>query len=431
MIDNSDVQPSERIRGRLSRTLHQTFSSLHNRNFRLFFIGQTISNTGNWLTNVALILLVLKLTNSGFAVGLLTACQYGPILLLSAYAGAIADRTDKRRMLLLTQSLEMLQSFGLAALAFMPNPPLAGLFVLALIGGTLLAFDNPFRRSFVPEMVGPADLPNAVVLNSTIVNVSRIFGPALAGLLVVTLGFGWCFAIDGLSYVAVLVALLMMRPEELHRHAPKPRSKGEVREGLRYIFAVPLLWISFGMLAAIGTLAYNFNVTLPLFVTRALNSTEGVFTLLYSVFSFGAVVCALLVANRGLVEMRHIIFGAAALGVTMLLLAVMPGVILAMPAAFLMGMSSIIYMTATTALAQIEAAPHMHGRVLALQSVLTAGSTLVGGPLCGWLADALGGRAPIILGGIACLLAALFGYCTTRHYATQTPVSFRRLFVKG
>jgi len=406
---------------RLSRMLRQTFLSLRNRNFRLFFIGQSISNTGNWLTNIALTLLVLNMTHSGFAVGLLAACQYGPILLLSAWAGALADQADKRRMLLVTQSLEMAQSIGLAILAFLPNPPLGGLYTLAVIGGILLAFDNPLRRSFVTEMVPAGDIPNAVVLYSTIVNVSRIFGPALAGLLVVTLGYGWCFTIDASTYLAVLFCLVIMRPDELYRLPQRTRAKGAVRAGLRYIKSLPSLWISFAMLAAIGTLAYNFSVTLPLFVTDTLHSTDTVFTLLYSVFSVGAVVSALIVAQRNLIRLEHIIYGAAALGLTMLLLAAVPGVSFAIPAVFFVGVASILYMTSTTAIVQVEAKPEMHGRVLALQMVLVAGTTPIGGPLLGWLADTLGGRAPIVLGGIVCLFAAAFGYYAVHHYVDQAP----------
>ena len=255
--------------------LRATFSSLRHRNFRLFFIGQSISNSGNWLTNVALTLLVLRLTGSGVAVGFVAACQFGPMLLLSAWGGAVADRADKRRMLLLTQSLEMAQSVGLAMLAFLPHPPVGGLYALAVLGGILLSFDNPLRRSFVTEMVPVEDIPNAVVLYSTIVNLSRIFGPALAGLLVVTVGYGWCFTLDAASYLAVLFCLVLMRPAELHRQAARPRMKGAVRESLRYVRAVPELWISFTMLGLISMLAYNFNVTLPLFVTRGLGAGEG------------------------------------------------------------------------------------------------------------------------------------------------------------
>jgi MFS family permease len=393
-----------------------TFLALRNRNFRLYFRGQLVSNTGNWLTNVALTLLVLDITGSGFAVGLLAAFQYGPILLLSAWAGAIADRLDKRRLLMLTQSLEMAQSFALAAVAFLPDPPLAALYGLAALGGTLLAFDNPLRRSFVSEMVPPEDIPNAVVLYSTIVNVSRIFGPALAGLLVVTLDYGWAFAIDGASYVTVLVSLAMMRAHELYREPPKARTKGEVRAGLRYVRSLPHLWISFAMLGAIGAISYNFGVTLPLFVTDALHGSEGAFTILYSVFSLGAVVSALIVARRRLVGIQHIVAGAAALGVAMLLLSLVPGVLAAGPAVFLVGMASILYMTATTSILQVEAKHEMHGRVLALQTVVLIGTAPLGGPILGWLADALGARWPLVLGGVVSLAAAAFGAWATRRF---------------
>jgi MFS family permease len=383
-----------------------------------------ISNIGNWLTNVAMILLVLAITHSGLDVGLLAACQYGPILFFSAWAGAIADRFDKRKMLILTQSLEMAESVALAILAFMPHPSVVGFFILALLGGIFLAFDNPVRRSFVTEMVPQEDIPNAVVLYSTIVNVSRIFGPALAGLLAVTVGFGWCFAIDAASYIAVIVGIIMMRPDELYRRAPTTtganekkgdgkRATGDVREGIRYIFSQPVLWINFVMLAAIGTLAYNFTVTLPLFVTDSLHASDIVFTILYSVFSFGAVVCAMVVAQRNLVKMQHIILGAAAMGVAMLFLSFSFNIPIALIAGFFVGASSILYMTSTTAIIQIVAKHEMHGRILALQAVFIAGTTVIGGPLSGWIADIAGARVPLIFGALVCLAAAAFGWAAT------------------
>ena len=406
-------------RSRLGRALGNTFLSLRTRNFRLYFTGQIVSNTGNWLTNVALTLLVLKITGSGLAVGLLAATMFGPILVLSAFAGALADRSDKRRLLLVTQSLEMCQSIGLAVLAFLPHPPLAGLYLLAAFGGTLLAFDNPLRRSFVTEMVPAEDIPNAVVLYSVIVNTARIFGPALAGLLVVTVGYGWCFAIDAASYLAVLTCIVMMRPAELRRRPPRPRAHGEVRAGLRYVLSMPNLWISFLMLMVIQVLAYNFTVTLPLFVTDALQRSSVVFTVLYAVFGCGAVACALVVAHRGLVGMRHIVAGAGALGVAMLLLAAAPGVAFAVPAVFLVGMAAILYLTATTAMVQVESRADMHGRVLSLQTVIFGGGTVIGGPILGLVADTVGGRAPIVLGGVACLLAAAFGLWAVRRFGRR------------
>lgn len=400
---------------RVPLIVRQTFLSLRNRNFRLFFIGQSISNTGNWLTNVALTLLVLHLTKSGLTIGLLAACQYGPMLILSIWAGAIADRSDKRHVLFWTQGLEMVESIALAVLAFMHHPPLAALFVVASIGGMLLAFDNPFRRSFVAEMVSVEDISNATVLYSTIVNVARILGPALAGILIVSVGYGWCFIVDAISYLAVILCLGKMRVSELRRRPIKPKSKGEIREALQYIGARPVLWIPFVMLAIIGSLSYNFIVTLPLFVTDTLHGSNSTFTFLYSMFGFGALVGALLVANRTLVNIRHVIIGAVMLGATMLMLAAASNVSVALPIIFLLGLASIIYMTSTTAIVQIEADPTMHGRVLALQAVLFVGTTPIGGPLLGWLADTSGGRAPLILGGIVCLATGVFGYYANRR----------------
>ncbi len=396
----------------------RTFSSLRHRNFRLYFIGQMVSNTGNWLTNVAIALLVLKITGSGLRLGVLSAFQYGPLMILSPYAGALADRFSKRRLLLVTQSLEMAQSIGLAVLAFLPHPPLVALYVIALAGGTFLAFDNPLRRSFVSEMVAPEDLPNAIVLYMTIVNGSRIFGPAIAGVLIASVGYGWCFAVDAASYIAVLVCLFLMRESEMHRVERRAPLKGAVRAGLRYVFESPTLWISFMMLAILGTLSYNFSVTLPIFVTQVLHASERTYTLLYSTVSVGAVVCSLLIAHRGLTGLRDAIFGAVVLGVTLLLLAPVSSVAVAVPIVFVFGMAGILYMTATTAIAQIESKREMHGRVLALQAVLIGGPLAVGGPILGWLADTFGGRAPMVLGGVAALVAAAIASWASRRYST-------------
>ncbi len=404
----------------MKETLRKTFISLRNRNFRLFSVGQTISNTGNWLTNVALVLLILKITGSGLAVGIVSALSYGPILFLSTWAGAIADRSDKRRLLFWTQGFEMAQSIGLAILAFMSHPPLIALYALAAVGGIVLSLDNPLRRSFVSEMVPKEDIPNAVVLYSTSVNVARIIGPSVAGLLVVTLGFGWCFTFDAISYIAVFICLMMMRPAELHRKPERPQTKGDIREGIKYILSMPLLWINFVMIALIGTLSYNFNVTLPLFVTKSLHGTIANFTLLYSIYSLGAVVSALIVARKSLVKMTHIIFGALMLGITMIILAMTPSVRTALPIVFLVGMSSILYMTSTTTMIQIEAKQEMHGRLLGLQGVFLIGTGVIGGPLSGWLADAFGARSPIIFGGIICLISALFAYFATQRYKADT-----------
>jgi MFS family permease len=397
-----------------------TFSSLRNRNFRLFFIGQLISNTGNWLTNVALTLFVLHLGGSGLAVGLLTLCQYGPILLLSAWGGAIADRSDKRRVLYLTQGLEMAESAVLAVLAFVGDPPLAALFVTAACGGVMLAFDNPVRRSFVSEMVPPDDLPNAVVLYTTSANVSRIFGPTLAGLLVVTVGYGWCFTADAISYSVVLLGLWLMRSSELRPTPPVARAKGAIRESLRYIASLPNLWIPFATLLMVGSLGNNFNVTLPLLVTRSLHGSDGEFTLVYAVFSVGGVVAGLVVAHRHWVQLRHVAIGAVALGATSLALAAVPSVATAVPLALLVGAAGIFYFTPTTAIVQVEADPTMHGRLLALQAVFLVGTGSIGGLALGALADAAGARAPVVVGGAVCLAAGAWGALMIRRTAGRS-----------
>jgi MFS family permease len=407
----SEMSETQRELGLVRRTL----ASLRSRNFRLFFIGQTVSNTGNWLTMVALTLLVLHRTGSGIAVGLLAACQFGPILLLSAWAGVIADRTDKRRLLFVTQSLEMGQSFALAALAFMHDAPLLAFYVTAVVGGCLLAFDNPARRSFVNEMVPLDDVPNAVTLYSAMVNISRIAGPAIAGVLVVSVGFGWCFTVDAISYVTVLVALAMMRPHELRRAPINPRARGQVRDALRYIMGVPDLWVTFAMLLVIGTISYNFNVVFPLFVEQSLHGSDAAYTIVYSAFSVGSLVGAIAVARRRTITIRTVAGGAVWLGVTMLVLSFVPTVSVAVVVAAAVGSGSVAYMTATTAIAQLRVEPRMIGRVLAIQTVLLIGTTPIGGLALGELSDVAGARVPVFVGGIAALAAAAFGLLADRR----------------
>jgi MFS family permease len=349
------------------------------------------------------------------AVGVLSACQFGPILLLSAWAGVIVDRTDKRTLLYITQLLEMGQSFALAALAFMHQAPLATFYVTAAAGGCFLAIDNPVRRTFVNEMVQVDDVPNAVTLYSAMVNISRVVGPALAGLLIVTVGYGWCFTIDAVSYISVLIALRMMRPDELRRVPVTPRGPGQVRAGLRYIAGVPELWITFAMLLIVGTISYNFTVVFPLFVEKGLHGSDAAYTLVYSAFSAGSLVGALIVARRSSVTTRTVALGAASLGAAMLVLSAVPNVALAVIVAAVVGSASVAFMTAVTALAQVRTQQQMIGRVLAIQTVLLIGTTPIGGPILGAISDAVGARAPVLIGGVAALAAAGFGMIAARR----------------
>lgn len=392
----------------------QTFVSLSVRNFRLFFFGQLISNSGNWLTMVAITLLVLHRTHSGVAVGLLSACMFGPMLFLSPFAGVIADRSDKRRLLYVTQSAEMAQSIALAVLAFVSGSPLWAFFLVAFFGGCMLAFDNPARRSFVNEMVPPRLVPNAVTLYSALVNLSRMVGPTLAAALIVAVGYGWCFALDAASYVTVLFALALMRPSELRQVARTPRGRGQVRAGLRYVLDEPVLRVTFLMLLVVGVFSYNFTVVMPLFVERGLHGSDAQFALIYATFSAGAIVGTLVIARRVMVRLGMTIVCAGALGAAMILMTFVPNVAVAFPAAAFVGGASVAYMTTTTALAQLQSDERMVGRVLALQTVLLIGTTPVGGPFLGLLADGAGGRAPMLLGGIGALAAAALGLALGR-----------------
>jgi MFS family permease len=404
---------------RLRLAAHETFASLAYRNFRLFFAGQGISQVGNWLTLVAQTLLVLKITDSGVALGLLAAAQFGPVLLLGPWAGLIADRSDKRKLLLIVQALAMAQSFALAALVFGGDPPLGALYAVAVVGGVCMAFDNPARRSFVVEMVPPERINNAVSLNSALMTSSRVVGPALAGLLVSTVGYGWAFFADGVSYVAVLAGLWMMRSSELRPAPVTPRAKGQVRAGLRYVRSVPELFVPLVMMAVIGTLSYNFQTVFPLFVIRDLDGSDATFTLLFSVVSMGSLVGALVTARRTDIDVRRVSHAAIAYGITMALVGLAPNVAVVVPMGVLLGLCSITFLVASTAIVQMKAAAEMRGRVLALQAMLFLGSTPVGGPIVGWVADEFGARYSIGLGALAALGAGLWGLAALRRAAVE------------
>ena len=393
----------------------ETFRSLHVRNFRLFFAGQGISQVGNWLTLVAQTLLVLKLTDSGVALGILGAAQFGPVLILGPWAGLVADRSDKRRLLIIVQTIAMLQSFTLAALAFSGHPPVASIYLVALVGGVTVAFDNPARRAFVVEMVPEEDMQNAVSLNSALMTSSRVVGPALAGLLVVTVGFGWCFLTDGLSYIAVLVALYMMRTSELRPAPVTPKAKGQVRAGLRYARRVPELWVPLVMMAFVGTLSYNFQTVFPLLVTRNLGGTDTTFTLLFSVVSVGALVGALRTARRRSIDVRAVALASLNYGFAMALMTIAPNQGLAFVVGLYLGMASITFLVASTAIVQIESAPEMRGRVLALQAMLFLGSTPIGAPIVGWVSQEFGARYGVALGAAAALSAGSWGLWRARR----------------
>ena len=393
----------------------ETFASLRHRNFRLFFSGQLVSQVGNWLTLVAQTLLVLELTDSGVALGILAAAQFGPILVLGPWAGLVADRSDKRKLLLIVQTLAMVQSFLLAALAFSGDPPVGAIYAVAVFGGVCMAFDNPTRRSFVVEMVPEDEINNAVSLNSALMTSSRVVGPALAGLLVSTVGYGWAFLGDGVSYLAVIAGLWLMRSDELRSAPVTPKARGQIRAGFRYVRSERDLFVPLAMLAVVGTLSYNFQTVFPLFVTRDLGGSDAVFTAMFSVVSIGSLVGALVTARRSDIGVRHVGLAAIGYGVTMALMALSPNVGVAMVLGLALGLASITFIVSSTAIVQLRSAPEMRGRVLALQAMLFLGSTPVGGPIVGWVADHFGARYSVGLGAVAALVAGAWGLAVVRR----------------
>ena len=408
--------PPDTARGGARRAAHDTVRSLRVRNFRLFFVGQVVSQVGNWMTLITQTLLVLSLTGNGVAVGVLTACQFLPVLLIAPWAGLVADRSDKRKLLLIVQVFAMAQSFLLATFAFMDHPPVAAFYVIAVFGGIATAFDNPTRRSFVNEMVPEGEVTNAVSLNSALMMVARMVGPALAGLLIQVAGFGWCFLLDGISYIAVIVALWMIRTRELRPAPVTPRGKGQIREGFRYVRRTPVLWIPLVIATIVGTLSYNFQVVMPLLVTRTFGGTDATFTLLFSVLSVGSLIGAIATARRRVVGVMHVILASVGIGVALLVMAASPTLGFAFGAAVLVGLATMVFMISWTSIVQLRADPTMRGRVLALQSMVFLGSTPIGGPLVGWISQQWGPRLGFAIGGIGTLAATAWaGWALVRQ----------------
>ena len=303
--------------------MHGTFDALHNANYRRYFAGQAVSLVGTWMQTVAQGWLVLELTGSGTALGMVAAAQFLPLLLLAPYGGLLADRMDKRRLLLATQSALGLMALLLGVLVVTGAVRLWMVVALAFALGISTAIDNPVRQSFAQEMVGPSRVRNAVTLNSILVNAARAVGPAVAGLLIATAGTGVCFLVNAVTYVAVLAALLSMDVAELHPSPRAEKARGQVREGLAYVGRTPDLLVPLIMLALVGTLTYEFQVVLPL-LARAFDGGPGTYGLLTSAMGAGAIAGGLVVAGRGRTGLRPQTGAAAKFGTAVLITAAAP-----------------------------------------------------------------------------------------------------------
>jgi MFS family permease len=391
----------------VTTALGRSFRSLSVPNYRRYFAGQVVSLSGNWMQTVAEVWLILRLTGSGTIVGLAAALQFLPVLVAGAWGGLLADRIPKRRLLTVTQALMALPALALWGLTV--SGVVATWMVLGLIfaRGCVNAFDNPARQSFVVEMVGPDRVVNAVSLNSVLVHTARIVGPATAGAVIAFLGVAPCFLINALTFVAMLVALRRMDPGQLVAAPVATRERGQVRSALRYVLATPALRIPLAMMAIVGTLSFNFQVLLPLLARFTWHGNASAYAALTAAMGLGSVGGALASSARGRVSPRILTVAACGFGSLMLLAAVAPTFPLQLAALVPLGAMSVTFAAGVNSSLQLAVEPALRGRVMALYSVVFIGSTPIGGPIAGWLSEAAGPRAGLVLGGVAALGAGL------------------------
>jgi MFS family permease len=390
--------------------LKRSFDSLAVPNYRRYFAGQIVSVSGNWMQMVAEVWLVLSLTGSGLAVGLTTALQFLPILLFGAWGGVLADRFRKRKLLMVTQALMAVPALVLLAVVTAGVVATWMVFVLVFVRGTVNAVDNPTRQSFAIEMVGPDRVVNAVSLNSVLIHSARLIGPTVAGLLIVSFGVEPCFALNALTFAAMIFALWRMEPGELSVPPRIEREPGAVRAGLRYVRRTPELAVPLGLMALVGTLGLNFQVILPLLARFSFDGGPTAYAALVSAMGAGSVVGALLTGARGRTDGRLIAGAALVFGLVAALAALMPSLALEIPVLALLGASAVTFAAAINSSLQLSVEPQMRGRVMALYSVVFLGSTPIGGPLAGWLSEAYDPRAALLLAASAGLAAAWAGH---------------------
>ncbi len=382
------------------------FSSLANRNYRLFFIGQAVSFTGTWMQLVAQSWLVLEITGSGTAVGVLFALQFLPMMLLAPYAGVVADRADKRLLLMRVQILAVAAAGSMGVVTSLDRANVAVIYFLALMLGLAQSFDNPVRQSFITEMVGVGRATNAVSLNTVMINTTRIAGPALAGVLLARAGAAVCFFLNSASYIAAFFAYLLMRPEELHRSKPVEQRRGQLREALRCVAGSPDLWIPLSMMAIVGTLAFNFQVIIPVLIKEAFGRGPESFGTVVALAGVGSMIGGLAVASLSRPRRRHLIFATLLFGAFLSGFALAPGFRAAGIAAPLLGAGAAAFLALANSTLQVNSAPEMRGRVLALFSMAFLGSTPLGGPIVGWISQQFGPRAALLVGAAGTFLAA-------------------------
>jgi MFS family permease len=400
------------------------FRSLRNTNYRILAGGALISNLGTWMQRTAQDWLVLtELTSrNATAVGVVMALQLGPQVLLLPLTGYAADHCDRRRLLFLTQAAQGVLALGLGLLTISGHVQLWQVYVFALLLGCATAFDSPARQTFVAELVGEAELSNAVALNSTSFNAARMLGPAAAGMLIAGVGTGWVFLINALSFAAVLASLSLLRVHELHRDHPPPHRRGGLAEGFRYIRARPDLRAVLLMLLLIGMFALNFPIFIATMSVSVFHTGADRYGLLTSIMAIGSMAGALLAARRARPSIGMLAAGAALLGGGFLLSACMPGYALFGATLVLIGLSAQTFTTSSISLVQLSTAPAMRGRVMAILLAIALGGAPIGAPAVGWVADTFGPRWALGVGAAASLAAAFAG---VRYLITHRQLRIR------
>ncbi len=382
-------------------------SSLRYRNYRLYFFGQLVSVMGTWMQTVAQSFLVLDLTHSGTDLGLVTAARFLPILIFGPAGGLFADRRNKRRILYVTQALSGLLAAIFAILTGTHVIQMWLVYTLALSLGFVNVFDNPARQSFISEMVPPEELPNAVTLNSVSLNLARVFGGAVGGVLAAVLGLALCFTCNAISFAAVIGSLALMNGALLYPARPVKRQPGQIREGLRYVRDTPELLVPLLMIGLVGTLAWEFQVTLPLMASKVFGGGAGAYGVMASVMGLGAVGGGLISAARARPRARALCIAAIGWGIAITAAAFAPTLPLELAALVFVGYGSITFNSYAKTTLQLAAEPAMRGRVMALWALAWQGSTPLGGPLVGWIAQDLGARWSLVAGGVPTLLCGL------------------------
>ena len=409
----------------VGRAVHRTFRSLRTRNFRLFFTGQVISVTGTWVNFTASAWLVLHLSDSGVALGVNTALMFLPILLVGAFGGMLADRHDKRKILIGTQLAYVFVALTLFALVATDVVQLWMVYVLSFVSGLVTALDNPTRQSFYMEMVEASDLTNAVSLNSAVFMGARILGASLAGALIATFGTAICFLIDGLSYLAVIGALLAMRPEDLHGRGSRVDERGNVREGFRYVWKTAELRRPLILMGIVFTFAFNWAVLLPLLAKHTFNGTAATFGVMSAFGGLGSLVAALLMANRNSARtsapsIARLAVYALASGIALLFTAVSPTLLFADLSMIPLGFTVMVFIITANSMLQLSSKPEFRGRVMAIYGMVFLGSTPFGAVLIGWLAQRYGPRAGFAVGGLVAIGAGV-GALWLRSRAVEPP----------